>query len=160
MTTPRFDLQPKLHKLLPTSLLLLLPSLAAAQEVPAESTATPGPNALFFIGLGGASCLGMLLTVYNLFVLIGVFRAKDEEAASGMAKAAWALSLAAWFLGPCGLFVAFIAWVIARLEGNKIWREESPISSATPVRMATVNAGALVLAQILMTVAVAFGYQF
>ena len=160
MPTPRFDLQPTLMKLVPPSLLLLLPSLALAQEEPAARVVAPGPNPLFFIGLGGASCLGMLLTVYNLFVLIGVFRAKEEEPASGLAKGAWALSLIAWFLGPCGLFVAFIAWVIARLEGNKIWREESPISSATPVRMATVNAGALVLAQILMTIAVAFGYQF
>jgi hypothetical protein len=111
-----------------------------------------GPSIITLVlGGGGLSCFAIVITLYNLWTAITMMRS-TEEGASGLSKAAWAVSVLAYFTGPCGLFFALVAVIMSRIETGRVWREESPISSATPCRMASINAAMLVLFTIFLSV--------
>lgn len=95
------------------------------------------------LSMGIASCIGTLLLGYNAIALVMYMREESEGSASGMAKAAWGVGLLSLLLSwvPCfGVMLPFVAIILARLERGRIYRDESPLAGATPVRMGTVNA--------------------
>jgi len=108
-----------------------------------------GANWMFFsLSASIGSCIGMLLLAYNVIALIMFMREDSEGSSSGLAKAAWGVGLMAVFfaLTPCfGLFLPLIAIILARVERGRIYRDESPLAGATPVRMGSVNGGVALL---------------
>ena len=92
-----------------------------------------------YAGSGSIVCIASVLLLYNLIVLVGQIRQKSDEAVSGMAKAAWALSVVSLFLGPCIWLGALVSIVLGRVERGRIYRGESTIASATAARMAALN---------------------
>ncbi len=110
-----------------------------------------GNLVLLYLAGGVGSCLGMLLLLYNLVAAVLFLREETEGSSSGLAKAAWALGLVALFLwwAPClGSMVALVAMVVARIERGRIYRDESSLAGATPVRMGNVNGGVALLLQL------------
>ena len=102
-----------------------------------------GVNWLYMAISGGmATCLGALLLAYNVIALVMFMREDSDEAASGMAKAAWGLGLLSVFTAglPCiGSLIPFVPILLARVEKGRIYRDESPLAGATPVRLAGIN---------------------
>ena len=91
-----------------------------------------------------ASCVGTLMVVYNLIAVVMFMREESEGTASGLAKGAWAVGMAALLFSgvPCfGLFLPLVAIILARVERGRIYREESALAGATPVRMGSLNGG-------------------
>jgi hypothetical protein len=106
------------------------------------------------LSAGLASCIGTTLLAYNAIALVMFMREDSEGPASGLAKGAWAVGLTSLFLSglPClGVFLPFIAIILGRIERGRIYRDDSPLSGATPVRMGTVNAWIAILLFLLMT---------
>lgn len=92
-----------------------------------------------WIGGGLGVCFGVALFLYNLIALIQVLREPGPERPSAVSMVAWALAFVSMFLGPCGLFTAGLAFIVARVENNRIFTEKSPVASSRPVEMATIN---------------------
>ena len=95
-----------------------------------------------------ASCIGMLMLAYNLIAVVMYMREDSDGSASGLAKAAWLMGIVSLFFSglPCfGMFLPFIAVILARVERGRIYREESPLAGATPVRMGSLNGGIALL---------------
>ena len=112
----------------------------------------------FAVGMSSVSCLMILLWLYNIVVLIGFAREESDEAASGLSKAAWAISLLAVVLGPCWWLGALISIIMSRVERGRIYRDESTTRSATPARMAGLNGGVLLFLYVLTVVTAILGY--
>jgi len=112
-----------------------------------------GANWMFFsLAAGLGSCIGMLLLAYNVIAIVMFMREESDEASSGMAKAAWAVGVASLFFSmtPCfGIFLPLVAIILARVERGRIYRDESPLAGATPVRMGSVNGGVAMLIWVL-----------
>src|SRR5688500_7116540 len=123
-----------------------------------ETAAGTGPGMLLWVGVGIGSCIGVLLALYNLYVLVQFLRAPGDKA-SPMSLGAWILSFASLFLGPCGLFTGLIALVLARIEQGRIYNEQSSPSSQTPVNMASVNFAVFVIVSIVMTITTWLGFR-
>lgn len=102
-----------------------------------------GMPSMFIFGLSASvgSCIFLLLVLYNLVALIGVMRSDDEVGASGLAKAAWGVGFLSVIFITCSPLLSLIAVVLSRVEIGRVYRDESPLASATPARMGSVNAG-------------------
>jgi len=91
---------------------------------------------------GVGTCIGALLLAYNVIALVMFMREDSEGSASGMAKAAWGLGVVSVFTAgmPCiGMLMPFLPIILARVEKGRIYRDESPLAGATPVRLAGIN---------------------
>ncbi len=113
-----------------------------------------GPN-FMFLGIGGTgiACFASVVWLYNLWIVIGMVRDAEAEAASGLAKGAWALSMLAWFVPGCGLLVLGpIAVIMSRMVTGQVYREEASISSNIPAGMASINVGLLVVYALMFVV--------
>ncbi len=100
-------------------------------------------NLIFiYVASGIGSCLGLILLLYNVVAAILFMREQTDGTSSGLAKATWALGLLALlFAGaPClNMLLPIAAIVLARIERGRIYRDESSLAGATPVRMGNVN---------------------
>lgn len=91
---------------------------------------------------GAGSCVGMLVLFYNLVAAILFLREETDGKSSGLAKAAWALGLLAlllWWLPCMGGLLAILAILVARFERGRIYRDDSSLAGATPVRMGSLD---------------------
>lgn len=104
-----------------------------------------------FLGLGLGACFGVALLLYNLIVLVSVLREGGDEKPSTLSMVAWGVGLAAAFLGPCGVFLALIAWGLSRYEQGRIYSEQSTLRSTRPCEMATINALLAIVSTVLCT---------
>ena len=119
-----------------------------------------GNAILLWVSGGMGSCVGLVVLLYNLVTAVLFLREETEGTSSGLAKAAWALGLLALFLWwmPCvGGLLAVVAIVVARVERGRIYRDESSLAGATPVRMGSFDGAVAVLLQILMFVGMLAG---
>jgi hypothetical protein len=116
--------------------------------------ADAGGTSFFILYLfsGVGNCVIFLLGLYNLIALIGVMRSEDEVGASGLAKGAWGVGCLAAVLFPCAPLLSLIAIVLSRVEISRVYRDESPLASATPARMGSVNGGVALVVWLLVTV--------
>ncbi len=113
-------------------------------------------GSFFILSLFGGvgSCVVMLLAVYNIIALVGVMRSDDEGAASAMAKGAWGVGCLSVILFPCAPLLSIVAMIVSRLEIGRVYRDESPLASATPARMGSVNGGVALLVFVLWSIGV------
>jgi hypothetical protein len=107
-----------------------------------------------FVGGGLGLCFGCALILYNLVALIQVLREPGPEKPSALSMGAWAIAFVSLFLGPCGLFTAFVAFVIGRIESGRIMAEKSPVASSRPIEMATINSLLAMVFTLLTTIMV------
>ncbi len=118
-------------------------------------------NLVFLYVTGGiGSCVGFILLLYNVVAALLFMREQTDGTSSGLAKAAWATGLLALFLWPMpciGSVVAIAAIVLSRVERGRIYRDESSLAGATPVRMGSVNGGVALLIQILALIGLIAG---
>ena len=118
-----------------------------------------GPGFMIWLTIGATSCFGLLLLVYNVFGVVSLIRDKrDERPASPMSLAAWGVSLASLFLGPCALIPALLALVLARVESGRIFAEQSSMRSTGPVHMANVNAAIAIVLAVVYSLMVLFSF--
>lgn len=119
-------------------------------------------NLLFMYVSGGlGSCMGLILLLYNVVAALLFMREETEGNSSGLAKASWALGLLALFLWwlPClGAVVSLVAIAVSRVERGRIYRDESSLAGATPVRMGSVNGSVALLLQILLFLGIIAGF--
>jgi len=104
-----------------------------------------------YVAAGLGSCVGLVLLMYNVVAAVLFMREEGDGVSSGLAKAAWATGVFALFTWavPCvGLLVALTAVVLGRVERGRIYRDESSLAGATPVRMASVNGGVALAMQV------------
>ena len=108
---------------------------------------------LYFTGAMG-SCVGVLVALYNLIAAVLFLREETEGHSSTLALTAWAIGVLAtmiWWLPCVGGMAALLSILVARMERARIYRDQSPLAGATPVRMAHGNGSvALVLQSILL----------
>ncbi|MEN0062641.1 MAG: hypothetical protein AAGA48_10860 [Myxococcota bacterium] len=100
-------------------------------------------NFLIPIALVLGSGIVVLLGIYNVIAGILFLRERIDGRAGFLAKAAWALSgisLGMWCMPCLGTVAALTAVVFARIERGRIYASKAPLASATPVRMARINA--------------------
>ena len=116
-------------------------------------------NPLLGIGAGFTGCFGFLLLAYNGLALFQQLREPGDETASGLAKGAWALSILSMFLGPCALFGAVLAIILASVERRRIYAEKSTLVSTRPCRMASLNGWVLMLLSLFLTVTTVLGLR-
>ena len=119
-----------------------------------------GNAILMYVSGGMGSCVGVVVLLYNLVTAVLFLREETEGTSSGLAKASWALGLLALFLwwAPClGGAVAIAAIVVARVERGRIYRDESSLAGATPVRMGSVDGTVALLLQMVMFVGMLAG---
>lgn len=88
-------------------------------------------------GGGLGVCFGIALFLYNVIALVQVLRAPEKPSAISMV--AWALAFVSVFIPTCGFFLAIVAFIMGRVENNRIFTEKSPVASSRPVEMATIN---------------------
>lgn len=103
---------------------------------------------------GVGTCIGALLLAYNVIAVVMFMREDSEGSAGGMAKAAWGMGVVALFTAglPCiGTLIPFIPIIMARVEKGRIYRDESPLAGATPVRLAGINGWIAFLLSALIT---------
>lgn len=105
---------------------------------------------ILYLFAGVGNCVLFLLAIYNLVALIGVMRADTEQGASGLAKGAWGMGCLSALIYPCAPLFSLVAVVMSRIEIGRVYRDESPLASATPARMGSVNAGVAFLAWLLL----------
>lgn len=117
-----------------------------------EAAASEGTNLIIlYIGVGLTTLAGTVLVLYNLVVLIGVLRAKDPEKASNLSKAAWGLSFAVLFLGPCAAPLGLVAALMGVVETGRVYREQSTLASTTGARMAKTNGGVIITLSVVLS---------
>jgi hypothetical protein len=109
-----------------------------------------GPLFLYAGGMFDC-CLLSVLVLYNVFGLVTFLRDDSEESASVMSKAAWGLGVAALFIPPCGVVFALAAIAMANLERRRIYQDISPLVSAGPARMASINGSVALLLYAVLT---------
>ncbi|HHO50982.1 MAG TPA: hypothetical protein ENK18_08955 [Deltaproteobacteria bacterium] len=113
-----------------------------------------------WVSAGLGSCLGLILLLYNIVAAVLFMREETEGTSSGLAKAAWALGIVALLTwpAPCvGSLIAIAAMMLSRVERGRIYRDESSLAGATPVRMGSVNGGMALLLQVLVFAGIATG---
>ena len=118
-------------------------------------------NVLFLVisGTIGVVVTGVLL-LYNVVAAVLFLRETGDGESSGLARAAWALgigSLASWCLPCVGTGLAIGAVVVAQIERVRIYRDQSTIAGATPVRMGSVNGWASLVLQFLLLLSLVAG---
>lgn len=107
------------------------------------------PVFLYFT-LGGGSCLGVLVLLYNLVSVVLYLREDNESRSSALAITAWGMGVLAmllWFLPCVGGAAGLLAMTVARIERGRIYRDQAPLAGATPVRMANTNGTLAVVLQ-------------
>lgn len=111
-----------------------------------EAEVAAGPSTFILSLFGGVgNCIILLLALYNLIALIGVMRSKDEGGASAIAKGAWGVGCLSAVIFPCAPLLSLVAIIMSRIEIGRVYRDESPLASATPARMGSVNGGVALL---------------
>lgn len=118
-----------------------------------EEAAGSGMYMLFYLVAAGAGCFSMLLLAYNAWMGITHLRMDYGESASPMSLASWALSLVSLFLGPCGMFIAFVTFILSRLESSKLYTGETPAASAIPISVAGLNSVMVILINLVLMAA-------
>lgn len=108
---------------------------------------------IMYLFSGVGQCVLFLLALYNLVALISVMRS-EGDGASGLAKGAWGMGCLAAIFYPCAPLLSLIAVVMSRVEIGRVYRDESPLASATPARMGSVNGGIAFLAWMLLILGV------
>ncbi len=106
---------------------------------------------LLYLAVGASSCLTMLLLLYNVVAAVLFLRESDRAEATGLAKVAWALGVAALLTWPfpcLGGVFGLAAVVTARVERHRIFRGESSIAGSTPTRMGQFDGGVAVAIQV------------
>jgi hypothetical protein len=106
--------------------------------------------ALLVLGIG---CVGTLLLAYNLWMAAMQARMEYDEGASGVALGSWIGSLASLFVPGCGMFFAFITFVMAQLESNKLYTGDTPPASAIPAAVARFNSVLVILINLVLMAA-------
>lgn len=101
--------------------------------------AAGGSFVMLYAMSGVGSCIGILIALYNLIMVIGFMREQTDGAASAMSKASWGVGCLALLFMPCGWFFGLVAIILSRVETGRIYRDESPLASATPTRMGSLN---------------------
>ncbi|MFT4622875.1 MAG: hypothetical protein ACI8PZ_001531 [Myxococcota bacterium] len=109
--------------------------------------------ALVWAAMGVDCCLLSAMLAFNVWGLIGFVREEREEKPSGVSMAAWGIGFLSLLLGPCAWLGAVIAIGMASFERRRIYQDKSPLSSAGPARMASINGGFTLLIWVLMLVA-------
>ena len=108
-------------------------------------------------GVGAlGSCFVSILLLYNLVTAILYLREDTDGVSSGLAKAAWAtgvLAVLGWWFPCVGTLIAIAAIVMARAERGRIYRDESSLAGATPIRMAQIDGWVVLVVQILSMIA-------
>lgn len=104
-----------------------------------EPSGVGGLGVLPWLGGGLGICFSFALVLYNLIALIGLIREGGDEKPSVISMIAWAVAFVSFLLGPCGFVTAFLAFVLSRIEQNRIYAEKSPLRSTRPCEMATIN---------------------
>lgn len=103
---------------------------------------------LLYLTGGIGSCVGLVVVLYNLVAAVLYMREETEGRSSSVAITAWAIGVLAtllWWLPCVGGIAGMVAIVVARLERGRIYRDQSSLAGATPVRMGIVN-GTMALA--------------
>jgi hypothetical protein len=116
--------------------------------------ADAGSYFILYLFGGVGNCVVMLLALYNVIALVGVMRSDDEGASSGLAKGAWGMGCLSVVFFPCAPILSIVAMILSRLEIGRVYRDESPLASATPARMGSVNGGVALLVFALWSVGV------
>jgi hypothetical protein len=109
---------------------------------------------ILYLFSGVGQCVLLLLALYNLVAFINVMRS-EGEGASPVAKAAWGIGCLSALVYPCAPLLSLIAVVLSRIEIGRVYRDESPLGSATPARMGSVNGGIAFLAWVLLVLGIA-----
>ena len=109
-----------------------------------------GANLGFLYLTGGiGSCVGVVVVLYNLIAAALYMREETEGRSSALAITSWAIGMLAmfvWWLPCVGGIAGLLAMIVSRYERGRIYRDESGLAGATPVRMGYVNGGmALIL---------------
>jgi len=116
----------------------------------AEAAAQGSSFFILYLFVGIGQCITLLLALYNVVAVVGVMRSEDEGSASGMAKGAWGVGCLSMLFIPCAPVLSILAIVLSRIEIGRVYRDESPLASATPARMGSVNGGMALLVFVLM----------
>ncbi|MEZ4316639.1 MAG: hypothetical protein R3F61_04025 [Myxococcota bacterium] len=111
----------------------------------AEAAAQGTSFFILYLFVGVGQCITLLLALYNLVAIVGVMRSDDDGSASALSKGAWGLGCLAAILTPCAPVLSLIAIIMSRIEIGRVYRDESPLASATPARMGSVNGGVALL---------------
>jgi hypothetical protein len=111
-----------------------------------------------YIGTGVGSCLTVLMLISNIVAAVRYLTSEGTEPASPASLAAWGVSVASFFLGPCGFLTALIAVVLARVERAKVFREEASAWSLMPCSMANTNSFAFVVVTVIIWVGIIAGF--
>ena len=113
-----------------------------------------GANLVFLYLTGGiGSCVGIVVILYNLIAAALYLREETEGRSSGLAITSWAIGMLAmlvWWLPCVGGLAGLLAVLVSRYERGRIYRDESSLACATPVRMGYVNGGMAVILHVLM----------
>jgi len=113
-----------------------------------------GANLVFLYLTGGiGSCVGIVVILYNLIAAALYLREETEGRSSGLAITSWAIGMLAmlvWWLPCVGGLAGLLAVLVSRYERGRIYRDESSLAGATPVRMGYVNGGMAVILHVLM----------
>lgn len=100
------------------------------------------------------SCFAVVALLYNLVAGVLYAREETEGRSSSIAITSWAFGILAMLLFwlPCvGGVAAMVAIAVGYLERGRIYRDQSSLASATPVRMGISNGfWALVLHGVLL----------
>jgi hypothetical protein len=113
-----------------------------------------GANLAFLYLTGGiGSCVGVVVILYNLVAVALYVREETEGRSSAMAIISWAIGVLAmliWWMPCVGGVAGILAMFVSRLERGRIYRDESGLAGATPVRMAYVNGGMALILHVLL----------
>lgn len=115
-----------------------------------------GANLVFLYLTGGiGSCVGVVVVLYNLIAAALYMREETEGRSSAMAITSWAIGMLAmfvWWLPCVGGIAGLLAVAVSRLERGRIYRDESSLAGATPVRMGYVNGGMALILQLVLLI--------
>ncbi len=102
----------------------------------------------------GIDCCGLsAILLFNIYSLVSFMREDREEGASSLSLAAWAIGFISPLLGPCAIFPALLAMVLAGFERKRIYQEKSPLASSTPARMGSINGNVALLLWLVLVAA-------
>jgi hypothetical protein len=100
-----------------------------------------GDLAIVWSAVGVDCCLLSAMVLFNLWGLIGFVREEREDTPSMVAFAAWGIGFLSLLLGPCAFLGALTAIGLGSFERRRIYQDKSPLSSAGPARMGSINGG-------------------
>ncbi|MEZ4236732.1 MAG: hypothetical protein R3F59_11370 [Myxococcota bacterium] len=115
-----------------------------------------GNYVLVWLTGGIGSCLGVVVLLYNAVAAVLFSREETEGRASSLSITCWAIGVLAmllWWLPCVGGAAGLFSMVVGYFERGRIYRDQSSLASATPVRMGISNGAlAVVLHSVLMLV--------